>query len=626
VSRGRVFGGSYLGLEELPPEELVDSRQFRHGEFVGDREAELEALSRQEERARQFIKDQKLRVLEPGSPDNAAVAGQTARLISDYAEKFIYIDKNPLRFKGEWRGQFQDRTYLRGLYDLCRQYPIGSRNQIWQTGRQVEKSTSQSGKSITLGAMIPAYKSLYVAPRFDQVTVFSSQRFKPMAEDSPELRPYVRPSKTLWQVGAKEFLNGSFYNFRSCYLSADGCRGITAHHLMIDEVQDILGDNIPVLEECQSHFGWDTGLRYRTYAGTPKTNSNPLTRRYNMSSQFEWMVLCTHCKHWNFPDDKIIGRTRYECVKCHKEIYPHLNGRWEPMNRAALNKSWGFRIPQIVVPFKTHADILEKMTNPTISRLKFFNETLGMPYDEGELVLTEADMRNASHDGGPMLTLHQLKLLALNGVNLFAGVDFGTGEGDSPSYTVLTIGHFEQDDKFKIRYMHRFIGTEIELSAQAGLIDRMLREAGVRMVMCDWGFGAQQIARMVHEYGWSFYRMPLVMQCMYVKSRKKATYDPSSHKYLVDRNQSMIDCIDAIKQRRVRFFRYEELADFVPDFVTIFIEFSETYGTTKYEHVDPDDSFHATNYAYMAAMQFRGQLAPTIVPDISNLDLDRLGY
>lgn len=547
--------------------------------------------------------------------------------ITDMVEKLIYVDTRPFKFIASERGITYNRNYLKPMYDFCAKYPIGCRNQIWYTGRQVEKSTTQSAKAIVLGVMFPSYKSLYIAPRGEQVNTFSSQRFKPMVEDSPVMMDkYVRTSKGLWKVTSKEFLNRSFYNFRSCYISADGCRGISAHHLMIDEIQDILSDNIPVIEECQSHYGWETGLRVRSYAGTPKTNSNTITQRYNRSSQFEWMIPCRSCRNWNYPDEKIIGLTCYICTKCGKEIFPQQDGQWEPLNRDALDRCWGFRIPQIIVPFKTHADIRQKMDDPQISRLRFNNECLGLPYDEGEVVLTNNDMRAACVPSESMLTPEQLGVLSRNGYHMFGGLDHGTGEGDNPSYTVLTIGHFE-NNVFKVRYMKKFMGQEANLARQPAAISGICNTAGVRLLMADWGFGAHQNARLVAEYGWSWANSERVLaQAMYVRQKDKIHYDAKSNKYHIDRNTSMSDCIDAVKRRFIQFFRQEEFDAFQQDFLSIYMEYNETHGTVKYDHVDPDDAFHSVNYAFMAAQLFYGKLTPTLASALQELDPEDLGY
>lgn len=561
-------------------------------------------------------------------------AKNSESLISDLIERYITIDTTPFRFLTQFPGVngvpvTHDRSYLKGIYDLAKEYPIGSRNILLHCGRQVEKSTSQSAKAITLGIVFPAYKTLYVAPRFDQVSVFSSQRFKPMAEDSQALwdEGYLRPSKTLWQVGAKEFLNRSFYNFRSCYMTADGCRGITAQNLLIDELQDIISDNIPVLEECQSHWGWETGLRFRLYAGTPKTSNNPLSKRYRQSTQFEWIIRCSHCRNNNFPDEKIVGLKCYICTKCGKEIFM-ADGRWVPMNPAALNKCWGFRISQMMVPFKTHADILSKVEDQNISRLKLFNETFGLPYDEGELLLTEEIMRARCEPKRVNQTPAQVRLIANTGTPIFAGIDYGSGEGDNPSFTVLALGTMDNTGILRILHLLKFTGRLVASEPQPRMLNQMMRDAGVTLAFADWGFGAHQNARLCSpEFGWSRGRgRNMLGEVQYCSQRQLAVFDPVSGRYKIDRNQSMIAAIDDIKQGRILFFRQEDMAPFIPDFITIYTEYNETYGTTKFDHVDPDDAFHAVNLCRLAALTYRGTLVPSTMTQLNDIDPNKLGY
>lgn len=613
---------------KVASDDNVGKECFRYGEYIGDTTKPIAPTEDDERAAQEIIKNQKL-----------VEQSNSGKQISDLVERFICIDTQPFRFHTEWtnprtrQAEVHDRGYLKYLYNLAKDHPQGCRNQIWHTGRQVEKSSSQSAKSIVLGRMFPAYKSLYVAPRFDQVTIFSNQRFKPMAEDSKALvadgtiKP--RSNKHIWQVGQKEFMNRSFFNFRSCYMTADGCRGISAHHLMIDEIQDIVSDNIPVLEECQSHYGWETGLRFRTYAGTPKTNNNALTSRYRESSQFEWLIKCSHCSFWNFPDAQIIGKTCYICTKCGKGIDPHREGRWVPLNPAKLDECWGFRIPQMIVPFKKHDDIYSKMIDPNISPLRFHNEVLGLPYDEGEIVLTEQDIRKACNESRTMWTPGEIyEYSRVTGTVIFGGVDYGTGEGDHPSFTVLTIGCFDMDGTFKVMYMKKFFGKDAGLSGQPALINTICRDAKVRYLMADWGFGAQNNARLCDEYGWDWVAGEhVLMQAMYVKQRQKAKFDHVSFKYLLDRNANMASFIDVIRKTKVKFdFNFLTMKQFCEDFTTIYIEYNELYGTTKYDHVKPDDSFHAANYCYMAGLQFFGRLVDPNVPNIDEVDPESLGY
>jgi hypothetical protein len=155
----------------------------------------------------------------------------------------------------------------------------------------------------------------------------------------------------------------------------------------------------------------------------------------------------------------------------------------------------------------------------------------------------------------------------------------------------------------------------------------MLREAGVTLVFSDWGFGAHQNARLTDEFGWARgSARNMLAEVMYVSQRQIAIFDPVAGRYKVDRNQSMIACIDDIKMGRLLFFKADAMKPFVNDFTTIYTEYNDKYGTTKFDHKDPDDVFHATNLCRLAALTFRGQLVQTVIPDIGSVDPTRLGY
>lgn len=545
------------------------------------------------------------RAVKAKSQTQAAGGGISGRL-SDYIERMCLVDGAPFQFEGQ--------EFIRPLMDVNDQYPEGSRNQVWATSRQVGKSTTQAAVIASRCAVYPQNSALYVAPRGEQVSMFSNQRFRPMCEESPAFSPWIDPANNLWQVKSRMFSNGSKINFKSCYLDADGIRGITARILAIDEIQDILSDAIPVIESVQVRFPED---RVRLYAGTHKTTSNGLNRRYVHSSQFEWIVPCRNgsCKFENYLDESVIAEDAYRCARCSEELVM-TDGRWTPLAPEYLDKCWGFRVTQIMVPFLRHKDVKAVRDDPQVSRQKYYNETLGLPYDEGTLCLTRKNMQDACGDTG-MWRLDQIAEMAARGVPLFGGVDYGTGLGTNPSWTVLCIGHYGSDEKFHVLYLHRCTGGESDLNSQPALIDSIFSRAGVRWACFDWGFGADKNARLCSEFGWNRYgQNRLLMEVMYTRQGLEAKWDSTGERYHVDRSKSMGLLIDHIREGRVVFPNVESMEPYIEDFTTIFMEYNDTKNTTRYDHDLPDDTFHAVNYAYMAARQFYGKFVATSAPTL----------
>lgn len=538
----------------------------------------------------------------PQAYDHVASGKAAAVNLTDIVEKFLTIDGKPFRFDG--------RHYMKGIFDYVPDFAEGCKNLIIVSSRQIGKSSSQAAKSAALGILYPSYKTLAVAPRYDQVVVFSQQRFNPMCLNSElMMKTFVNPNRNLWQVKAKQFTNGSFFNFRSCYLSADGARGISADHLMIDEIQDLVPDSVPILESCQDHSPRDR--RYNLYTGTPKSSANVLNLRYQDSCMFEWLVKCPKCRYSdNECDESIIAEDAYRCVKCHGLLNPNLQGRWVPRRPALLNKRWGFKISQIMTQHKTWEDIVAKRDDPNVSKAAYMNEVLGLPYDDGAMGITDEILQKACKDYH-MIQPRDIKAqYADRGYRVYAGVDYGSGEGSNPSYTVLTIGAMMRTGIFKVLYMKKFKGqTEVDSINQLNMIDNFCRQAGVSWLGADWGFGAHQNLRLEREKGWNRTgNSNVIMEFKYVTSKKELVWN-GKH-YHVDRNQSMSRAIDAVRnpdeENGITFFNYGEFGDFKLDLTTIYLEYNERTGNTSYQHQLPDDAFHSINYAYVAARRGSG--------------------
>lgn len=552
--------------------------------------------------------------------DDVSDADKQEFSISKFAERVLAIQRKPLSFEG--------REYLRRIYDIDPRHPVASRRIVWQAGRQVEKSTTLVGKAVSLCLLNPFFQVLTVEPRSDQVSLFSTQRFKPMCEDSEIISQGWIGSSSIWQVGARGFLNGSINNFKSCYYSADATRGVTANCLEVDEVQDIISDNIPIIEQAMSHIPRDE--RFYMFTGTPKTSSNTLSRMYRETCQFEWLVKCKACNRDNYLDDKVIGKSFYICTRCGKQIHM-TDGRWVAFQPSKIDVEWGFRTPQMMVPFISHADILAKMESPNIPRKVLFNEVFGLDYDEGELILTKADIVRQCEPSRPASTPSETR--SMYGVRLCAGIDHGTGgysptgmndvvrrKGMSPSFTVVAFGGFTAPNIFSVFKIVKFTGEMTNLARQPEIINSVVREYGATWAMSDYGFGAHTNARLHADHGWTYLESPgnpLLLECMYITSLTPVAFHAGSFRYLLDRNTAIERVVDAVKRGYIKFFRQEDMAEFMDDFTSIYVEYSFHTNRMSYDHTLPDDAFHAVLYAYHAALQRAGRLVPTSVPSLT---------
>jgi hypothetical protein len=177
---------------------------------------------------------------------------------------------------------FEGRRHLQQIYNTP------ARKVLLCCGRQVEKSTLLGNIALTYMTLVVGLRILFVSPSSTQTKTFSNDRIKEPIETSPLLRRFTTDMLAK-NIFTKQFVNRSMITLRYAYLKADRTRGIPAWQLFLDEIQDILRDNVPVIEHCLSHA--PERWRRQIYSGTPKSLDNLIEDyRANQSTQGEWVV------------------------------------------------------------------------------------------------------------------------------------------------------------------------------------------------------------------------------------------------------------------------------------------------------------------------------------------------
>ena len=497
-----------------------------------------------------------------------------------------------------------------GRRHMLRPYDTPAKRILLFCGRQVEKSTLLGNIILSYSCIIPAYKTLYVSPSATQTKVFSADRVKEPIETSPILRSYTTTMLSQ-NIFEKQFINRSKITLRYAFLNADRTRGIPAHRLAIDEIQDILADNIPVIEQCTSHA--PENLKSFVYSGTPKGLDNAIEYYRSgvskdgrpMSTQGEWVVPCDACgikggagRYWNILGEKNMGHNGLICERCGKPITPsHPDAQWARMVEDGIFES--YRIPQLMVPWRSWEEItLDYSRYP---RDKFYNEVLGISYDSGMRPLTLGQVKDCCN---PSVTMHPEVLenirKNLPGGTVFAGLDHGTGEN---SYTVACLGMYVEN-KFRIFWIHRFTGEDTDPQIQQKKLIAIFRAFGVRIIGSDYGGGFATNNVLLREFG-----QVRVQRFQYAsRAKKKVFHNPQLQRWIVHRTEVMSDIFAAIKRKQLEFPRFEEFREpFAQDMLNIYSEYNNTLRMIQYDHRPdrPDDAFHAILYCFLASMMVR---------------------
>ncbi len=516
---------------------------------------------------------------------------------SQFAEFAIRIPDKKLQRHVPF--SFHGREYLRLPYDTP------AKRTLYKCGRQVEKSTLLGNKSLSYCCIINAFQVLYISPTNQQTKTFSQDRLKEPLETSEILKAWTN-TRMNDSVFLKKFVNRSQITLRYAYHNADRSRGIPADAILIDELQDIITDNIPVIEECASH----SPFKIFVYSGTPKSHDNAIEHYWtNLSTQNEWVVPCERhgtpknysSWHWNVLGEESVGELGLICDRCGNLIdATHPLAQWASMNPGVTRKIdepyEGYRIPQLMVPWLTWSEIRDKHRN--YPRVRFYNEVLGLSFDSGTRPLTQKDVVDNCLPGLVMTEDHLKQLMRIMGhaSPVFAGIDWGSGEN---SYTVLTLGAY-LNGFFTIFYVHRFEGQETEPPVQLELIEQLLKAWGVTLVGTDYGGGFDRNDALTRKFG------NKIVKYQYSPVSQKVKWDNDLRRFMVHRTEVMSDIFNAIKRRDVfRFPDWEHFEEpFGKDFLNIFSEYNENLRQIQYKKSPDatDDTFHATLLCFLASL------------------------
>lgn len=513
------------------------------------------------------------------------------------------------RKDGLQKFSFGGRRYLHAIYNTPAQ------RLLLQCGRQVEKSTSLGNIILTYSMLRENFRSLFVSPAQQQTETFSRDRIATPIELSPILKPmagFGRATKD--NVLYKKFSTGSDITLRYAFLHADRIRGVSADLLCLDEIQDIITDIIPVIEEAISHSDYKI---YR-YSGTPKSTDNTIAFYWEkFSTQNEWVIPCDSCgtskrRHWNVISERSIGLNSLICDKCGKQIFPdHPDAQWASMNPNPMTPLpfEGYRIPQPIAAWIDWASVVDKRNRYT--KQKFYNEVLGLGYDSGDRPLTLTDVEKCCT--GP--AMDPKAKIPFSDTPVFFGIDWGTGEN---SYTVLTVSAY-LGGKFRVIHMHRFEAEETDPDVQIEIIKDYVRHFKPTLIGVDYGGGFDRNKRLVKLYG-----RRRIVEYQYVPTNKKIRFDKHLNRFMVNRTEVMMDVFEAIKsEKRVfEFPPFEQFkTPFAMDMVSNFSEYNESRHMTVLNKQPglTDDALHSLIYCFLASMVVHPR------PDILTPDGDEYG-
>jgi len=511
-------------------------------------------------------------------------------LPSKFTKAFIPVEGQRFWFDdpdNDWNW----REYLYPIYDNL------YNSMVLKTARQVEKSTTLNNRHITYSALIDYFRSIYVSPTSKQTRRFSNDRLRKSIRSSEFIKKYFIDKDTTDQVFEKTLVNKSTIFLGYAYLTADTMRGLSGDMLNIDEYQDMVSDNIPVLKETLE------ASRYQIFAacGTPKSLDNPLEKLWQKSTQNIWVIKCDHCHTLNRLDknpEDMVKEKGLSCKNCGDRVNPK-NGQWYSL--APKNRVAGFHISQLQVGRVLKKRHWEKFYHEKFLEYpedKLYNEVFGLSYDSADKPLSMTKIKNVC-DG---FWLDKLDMDKVKKNPLYMGVDWGENKG---SFNVAVIGTFI-DGKFHVVHIKKFDHQESSQPDRVlDTLEELFNRFRCRVMACDHGAGHKENLRLQKRLGgmetvWEIYHSGNL--------QKDWAWRPDETLYVTNRTKVMDSVIFPIQNGNFAFppwpYMQKRQADgrpFFEDFTSLTREYSENLRRFKYDHDSPDDIMQATVYAKFAA-------------------------
>lgn len=508
-------------------------------------------------------------------------------------------------------------------------------NLVLKTGRQLGKTRSVVARLILRKATHPGHINLIVYPLQEQADRMSSIIFRPLLDDSPikKLLGYDKKSSLNASVRRIVCGNGSMTHFQYTGEDATRIRQITADWVYIDEAQDHLPDQIPIVDQCLSSRIFPT----KFISGTSKSHQTYLEENWAKSSQGIWHIDCPHCGFENIccveekgghlqkmlgpiRDDISNERPGLVCAQCQQPVHPKF-GKWVHRYPERLKDFPGYYIPQPISPVhccypNKWADLVGRWNgkdNYTID--KFYNEILGEAYDNAFTLVGVEDLK-AVGILGPNKIEHAASQVCNYNFNVL-GVDWGGGGAEGVSRTKVAFACFKPDGTVDVLYGADF-PPSTDFLGEAKRITEIASKLNVHYIAHDYN-GAISREAFLNHVGWSLDRLiPIVYRQLIggdiIEYQKPLKFRTRGY-YVLDKAASLQLLCSYIRSRKIKFFNYDYEGPNQPgllhDFLNLVEEKMETpngevYRVRKATTTCSDDFAHAVNYAVFAGWNLTG--------------------
>jgi hypothetical protein len=477
---------------------------------------------------------------------------------------------------------------------------------ILKTARQVGKSTFLSAFALTTSARKRHYRTFYASTSERQAKEFARVKLNELLTRSPRIRKILfnkNAGEINDSVFDKQFSNGSGITISYMRDDADRTRGYSADSLMLDEVQDMDPNELPVVEEILS-ASLDPS---RFYTGTPKTMDNHIEYKWSQSTMHEVFFKCNGCRKYNSIGYKSIGKRWPICTHCGGKLditQPHLIPTYSKDGKDPYYL--GVRIPQPALMLHSGfenkwKDLLIKFE--TYDEAKFCNEVLGISHSTGTRFVTEDDIIEQCL-GSPVMPRPDDRLFQKFDL-LVMGIDWtGDGQNNVSKNAAVIYGRLAGDPKQRMQVVYKKIWPRQDFMKTMEEIVMTANIFRVSVIGADAGEGALNNAYLAKHLG-----AHRVQPFRYGAFNLPAKLSEDKRTIYLDKTQALDDFFMHLKQGQFILPPFETFQEESSHLLSLF-EVVTRAGRRIYSHSPsaPDDFAHAMTFGYNAYKIAIGQL------------------
>ena len=447
---------------------------------------------------------------------------------------------------------------------------------VLKTGRQVGKSTVGAAHGVITCTSIPYFRTLYITPLFEQVRRLSNNYVRPFVEQSP-IRSLWLGNNTENSVLQRSFRNHSMMQFSFASLDADRVRGIRADRIVIDEVQDMNRDLIPIIKETMSASKWAIS----SFSGTPKTPENTIEGLWLMSSQAEWCIPCRSCKKLNvssirhdlekmigpYSDDICEGRPGTVCAKCSKVIYPN-DGRWIHKYPERRFQFAGYHVPQPIMHIH-YADrakwgelLAKREGYGNYTPEKYMNEVLGESCGTGVQLVSMYDLQDAcvlQHENDPR-NPRKCPVDFKKYRHTMLAIDWGGGGEAGVSLTVAVVLGITNNGTIDVLWGRRLMTPHDHLEEAKQCLE-FYNIFRCSFVAHDYTGAGSLRETFLCQAGVPYNRIIPIQYVRAATAKIMSVVKPTDRNprtyYRVDKTRALLTVCAAIRLKKIRFFKYD---------------------------------------------------------------------